>query len=165
MGQGQAVREGGTRLDAGRRGLGQIHRPAARRDLVQYDREGKGSESAEAGGGNGAHERGAPPPVAPEGGAGLGVEIDQGGRTASTLEIGDHMDGQGGLAGATWLGARGLPQSHAAAMPRSQRRPAGLPRSGLPSWASPAECSVLIYSSGSRSSSQLGGDLSARYQA
>ena len=58
--QGQAVREGGTRPDAGRRdrgplvahgGLGEIRRPAARRDVVQYDREGKGGESAEAGGG------------------------------------------------------------------------------------------------------------------
>ena len=54
--------------------------------------------------GNGAHERGAPPPVAPEGGAGLGIEVDQGGRAASTLEIGGHMDGQGGLAGAALLG-------------------------------------------------------------
>ena len=57
-----------------------------------------------AGGGNGAHERGAPPPVVPEGGASLGVEVDQGGRAASALEIGGHMDGQGGLAGAALLG-------------------------------------------------------------
>ena len=39
-----------------------------------------------------------------EGGAGLGVEVDQGGRAASALEIGGHMDGQGGLAGAALLG-------------------------------------------------------------
>ena len=65
--QGQAVREGGTRPDAGRRdlgpvvahcGLGEIRRPAARRDLVQNDREGKGGESAEAGGGKGSIEAG-----------------------------------------------------------------------------------------------------------
>ena len=65
---------------------------------------GGGKGGLEAGGGNGAHERGAPPPVAPEGGAGLGVEVDQGGRAASALEIGGHMDGQGGLAGAALLG-------------------------------------------------------------
>ena len=39
------------------------------------------------------------------------------------------------------------------------------PRSGLPPSASLAEWVVLIYSSGSRSSSQLGGDLGARFQA
>ena len=38
------------------------------------------------------------------------------------------------------------------------------PRSGLPPWASLAEWIVLIHSSGSRSSSQLGGDPSAPFQ-
>ena len=37
---------------------------------------GSAKGSLEAGGGNGAHEQGAPPLVAPEGGAGLGIEVD-----------------------------------------------------------------------------------------
>ena len=73
-------------------------------DKARAGASGGGKGSIEAGGGNGAHERGAPPPVAPEGGAGLGVEVDQGGRAASALEIGGHVDGQGGLAGAALLG-------------------------------------------------------------
>ena len=53
--QRQAVREGGMRSDAGwrnlvtvvsHRGLGEIRRPAAWRDVVRHDRERKGGERA-----------------------------------------------------------------------------------------------------------------------
>ena len=47
--QGQAVRDLGPVVAHG--GLGEIRRPAAWRDVVQHDREGKGGERAEAGGG------------------------------------------------------------------------------------------------------------------
>ena len=45
-------------------------------DEARAGAAGGGKGSLEAGGRNGAHERGAPPPVAPEGGAGLGIEVD-----------------------------------------------------------------------------------------
>ena len=126
-----------------------VQRRAVASRAAMSNSPGRSGTKDRAGGGNGAHERGAPPPVAPEGGAGLGIEVDQGGRAASALEIGGHMDGQGGLAGAAllgyqcdgvhcvrnpaesipdaaaWLGARRLPRSHTAAMPRSRRQPAG----------------------------------------
>ena len=54
--------------------------------------------------GDRAHERGTPAPVAPQGGAGLGIEVDHGGRAPGGLEGRGQVDGEGGLSRAALLG-------------------------------------------------------------